>query len=87
MFGKFLLQYRLQNGMTQTELAKKLSVSQNAVSQYESGKRVPTVKRIANIATALGCSVTDIMSTFESDRLPQGLPPTGKQTETERPGA
>lgn len=68
MFGEFLLQYRLQNGMTQTDLAKKLSISQNAVSQYESGKRVPPVKRIANIARALDCSVADIMATFESDK-------------------
>lgn len=87
MFGAFLLKYRLQNGMTQTELAKKLSISQNAVSQYESGKRVPTVKRIANIAMALDCSITDIMSAFESDRLARGIPPTDKKTETERPGA
>jgi len=54
MVGDFLLQYRVKNGMTQTESAKKLSISQNTVSQYESGKRVPTVKRIASIATTLG---------------------------------
>ena len=35
MLGEFLLQYRLKNGMTQSELAKKLSISQNAISQYE----------------------------------------------------
>lgn len=62
MIGPFLLQYRTRNGMTQTELAKKLSISQNAVSQYESGARMPTVKRLAAIATALGCTVDEIMA-------------------------
>lgn len=62
MIGSFLLQYRAKNGMTQTELAKKLSISQNAVSQYESGKRTPTVNRLAQMAAALGCTVDEIMA-------------------------
>lgn len=69
MFGEFLFQYRVRNGMTQAELAKKLSVSQNAVSQYESGKRTPTVKRISSMASALGCSVADIMTPSEIDKF------------------
>lgn len=62
MIGPFLLRYRTKNGMTQTELAKKLSISQNAVSQYESGARTPTVKRLSQIAAALGCTVDEIMA-------------------------
>lgn len=62
MIGPFLLQYRAKNGMTQTELAKKLSISQNAVSQYESGKRTPTVNRLAQMAAALDCTVDEIMA-------------------------
>lgn len=62
MLGKYLKQYRIANGMTQSDLAKKLSVSQNAISQYESGKRTPTVKRLTGIAEALNCSVSDIVS-------------------------
>lgn len=81
MFGDFLLQYRLKNGMTQTDLARKLSVSQNAVSQYESGKRVPTVKRISSIASALGCSVADIMTTFDATQPVRTMPSTNGETE------
>lgn len=77
MVGEFIFQYRLKNGMTQAELAKKLSISQNAVSQYESGKRVPTVKRISSIASALGCSVADIMAQS----------PVSPPEEAERPSA
>lgn len=62
MISQFLLQYRRKNGMTQTDLAEMLSLSQNAISQYEAGKRTPTVKKLAQIATALGCTVDEIMA-------------------------
>lgn len=62
MLSEFLRKYRMENGMTQADLAGKLSISQNAVSQYESGKRTPTVKRLSVIASALDCSVSDIVS-------------------------
>lgn len=62
MIGPFLLQYRIKNGLTQTDLAKRLSISQNAISQYEAGKRTPTVKRLAQIAASLGCTVDEIMA-------------------------
>lgn len=62
MLGDFLKKYRAVNGLTQADLAIKLSVSQNSISQYESGKRNPSVKRLADIATALNCSMNDIVS-------------------------
>lgn len=62
MLGDFLKKYRAANGITQADLAIKLSVSQNSISQYESGKRNPSVKRLADIATALNCSINDIVS-------------------------
>lgn len=61
MFGEYLKQYRIEKGMTQAELAGKLSVSQNAISQYEAGKRHPPISRIAHIAKALGCSVSELV--------------------------
>jgi len=43
---------RLQNGMTQRDLADRLHTQQNSVSYYETGKRLPSldiVKRVADI--------------------------------------
>lgn len=62
MLGRQLKKYRFENGMTQADLAKRLAVSQNTVSQYEAGKRTPPVKRIAEIAETLGVPVSDILS-------------------------
>lgn len=59
--GTFLFQYRVVNGLTQADLAEKLSISQNTVSQYETGQRTPTVKQAARILAALGCSIDEIM--------------------------
>lgn len=68
MLGNFMKKYRIENGMTQRELAEKLAISQNAVSQYESGKRNPSVKRLSGIALALNCSVSDIVPDSGTDR-------------------
>lgn len=62
MLKDFLKKYRAEHGLTQADLAGRLSVSQNAISQYESGKRNPPVSRIADIARALGCSVGDLVA-------------------------
>lgn len=56
----------MENGLTQADLAKKLSVSQNAISQYETGKRCPSISRIAKIAKTLDCSVSDIVSDLDT---------------------
>lgn len=66
MLSDFLRKYRLENGLTQAELAGKLSISQNAISQYEAGKRIPTVKRLTGIASLLNCSVSDIVPDLDT---------------------
>ena len=68
MLGEYLRRYRIENGLTQADLAEKLRVSQNAISQYETGKRCPPIPRIANIAKTLGCSVSEIVSDLDTDR-------------------
>lgn len=60
MFADRLKKYRIEAGMTQKELAEKLNASQNTISQYESGKRNPTVKNLLVIAGLLGCSVDEL---------------------------
>ena len=62
MFSSFLKEYRKENGMTQTDLAKELGLSQNAISQYESGKRCPSINKLAGIAKKLGHDVKEIVA-------------------------
>ena len=46
--------YRKHAGLTQFEFAQKMKVAQSAVSQWESGKRIPNLDTICKIADALG---------------------------------
>ena len=61
MISDFLKRYRAENGLTQAELAEKLSISQNTVSQYENGKRNPPIASVSGFAKTLGVAVADLV--------------------------
>lgn len=53
-----LREARKKRGLTQKELADKLSVSQANYSQYETGKRIPKIHTLKKIADILGIPIT-----------------------------
>ena len=53
MLGKYLKKYRLDNNMTQNELAEKLNTSQSYYSLIESGKCKPGIEMIKRISNEL----------------------------------
>lgn len=58
-FADNIRKIREKKGMTQKEVAKAMGVSQQAYSQYESGKRVPKSETIERIARALDAQYSD----------------------------
>ena len=52
---------RLQKGLSQTELAKEMSISRQAVSQFESGKVIPTIERLVEIAQILNVTLNELV--------------------------
>ena len=68
MISAYLKKYRLENGLTQADLAARLSVSQNAMSQYEKGTRQPPISRLAPIAEKLGVPVSALVSDMDSGK-------------------
>ena len=54
-------EFRLKNQLTQTELSKKLGVKPNAVTQYESGARNPSVEKLKKMAEIFGCTVDELL--------------------------
>ena len=48
-----LVQHRVDHGLTQTALARKLGMKQPAVARMESGEHVPTITTLVRIADAL----------------------------------
>ena len=52
---------RIRKELTQSELASKCGVTQQAVSQYESGYREPDLETLKKLASALGCTVDELL--------------------------
>lgn len=59
--GAFIAQLRKENNMTQAELARKLQVTDKAISKWERGLGLPDIHTIEPLADALGVSVLEIM--------------------------
>ena len=57
-----LSSYRRTVSLTQDQVAKKLGVTQEAVSQWESGSTRPDIKFISNLARIYGVTEGEIIS-------------------------
>lgn len=53
-------------GLTQVELAKKLRITQSYLSKVERGERRLDLMQLRQFCTALGVSLTDFVTDFES---------------------
>ena len=60
--GAAIRELRQQKGLTQLQLAQLLSVSDKAVSKWETGKGYPDITLLEPIADAFGISVTELIS-------------------------
>ena len=52
---------RKRAGLTQMEVAKQLGVTDSAVNQWETGKTLPNVKRLGELAKLYGCTVDELL--------------------------
>lgn len=53
--------YREKKGMSQTELAKAVGISQSEISSYESGVKSPRVNVALAIAEVLGVKIGELV--------------------------
>lgn len=59
--GKLIAQLRKEQGITQKELADRISVSDKAVSKWETGKGSPDVSSMQPLCEALGITVNELL--------------------------
>ena len=59
-FGKLLVILSKKNGLSQKELAERLSVSTSAVSKWENGKNLPDMMMLSRIADILQVSCDEL---------------------------
>ena len=62
-----LKELMVKRNLTQGQLAAKVAVSQQAVSQWEKGQTVPRRKLWSRLATALDCTVEELLSCFNKE--------------------
>ena len=60
-FGSFIREKRLEQGLTQKELAEKLILSESAISKWESGKSYPDITLVPEICKALDVSEHELI--------------------------
>lgn len=51
---------RTQNGLSQADLAKLLGVSQQAITQWETGKAMPRGETLIKLADLFGCAIDEL---------------------------
>jgi transcriptional regulator with XRE-family HTH domain len=66
-FLSLLRQMRLDAGLRQADLARKLRQPQSFVSKYESGERRIDILELREICSALGVSLTEFVRRLEGD--------------------
>ena len=70
--GQAIKALRIKQQMTQAELAERVGMSTNAVSQIELGKTIPPKATIERMAHAFGIPVSYIlMATIEERDIPE----------------
>lgn len=86
-FGNYLCKLRKESGMSQTELANYLGITNKAVSKWENGTSKPSTEKLLAIAKLFGLSLDDLTSHLFSNNDKQivkivitGGPCSGKTT-------
>lgn len=69
MINKNIKEFRRKRGLTQKQLADLLGVSQNAVYNWENGKRQPKLDTLRKISQALGVPVTELINVPDPDGM------------------
>ncbi len=60
--GTMIKRLRENRGITQRRLAEKLSVSDKAVSKWETGRGYPDISLLTPLSAALGVSVIELLA-------------------------
>ena len=60
--GKFIAACRKKANLTQLQLAEKLSITDRAISKWETGKSLPDSSLMLELCSTLGITVNDLLS-------------------------
>lgn len=52
---------RLELGLTQVQLAEMLGRQQQSISDWETGRSIPTMRSLSKLSKVLSCSIADLL--------------------------
>lgn len=67
-FGKRVAALRKEKGLTQSELAEKLNISNKAISRWETGEGYPEITILPSLAKELGVTVDELLNDSNEDQ-------------------
>ena len=76
MVGKNIKKHRTELNMTQEELAEKISVTRQAVSNWETEKTQPDIETLERISEVLGVTIEELI--YGKQKSSQGTLEKGK---------
>lgn len=69
--GRLIAEQRKAKGMTQLELARKLHITDKAISKWERGLNSPDIGLLTQLADILGVSVNQLLKGEQAEELPE----------------
>ena len=75
MFGIRIALLRIQKGLSQAELARRLCISPSAVGMYEQGRRTPSLELVVRLAQELDVT-TDYLLSGDPENVISDEPPS-----------
>lgn len=66
--GAAIKNIRNNKGMSQTELAEKVNITQSMLCQIERGSKSPSLPLSVELAGALGCTINDIVEGHKGEK-------------------
>jgi len=64
-FSERLKELRIERNLTQSQLAKETSLSQNGIANWENEKRTPNIAAVVTLANFFGVTVGQLLGTEE----------------------
>jgi len=70
-FGNYICELREKKGLSQSQLGKKLGVTNKAVSRWENGGAYPSTELMLPLAKELGVAIEDLYKVISEDKTPK----------------
>ena len=73
IFGENLKRLRVEKGISQEDMAKKIKIHANHLSRYERGLSAPSIEVVEKMAKLLDVSIDELVSGSVNERIEKNI--------------